>query len=269
MENTEMEALLKLALTPVFQADVETDQAIIDGSKSIRKPMKYKVFKVAALILIFVVLGAGTVYAGRRIFNQIIVTDHAISVGKPTNTTREDIENAESHAGETRLSMEDAAPGDKWLRKEVKDLEGLINTYYFYEDYETALCDIGLANIFSGMLEKAGEVQYVVGERDGKTVSLWLLANFRFENGWVRLFEYMDKKENENLSEGNGFRHSLILDETENIRQYISNTGREYTLVDSNGTSYVMISYENIAITLSFTELKEEGIRQVLDMLQL
>lgn len=269
MENTEMEALLKQVLKPVYQADVETDQAIINQAKLIRKPMKYRVFKMAALILIFVVLGAGTAYAGRRIHNQIFVTDHAISVGKPTNTTWEDIERAESHASATRLSLEDGSPGDQWLRKEVNVLEDLMNTCYFYEDYETALCDTGLANIFSGTLETSGEVQYAVGERNGKIVSLWLIAGFRFENGSVRLSEYMDKNESRNLSEGNGFHHSLILNETEKIRNYISKTGREYTLVDSGGTTYVMVSYENTAITLSFKELTEEEIHQVLDMLQL
>ena len=275
MNDERFRVMLKQALSPVYQADTETDQAILGKialmENAPREPRimqkgTNRMLKLAGIILLFALVCTGTVYAGSRRYNKITITDHAISVGETTNTTPDDLRKADYAVGETLVERKEGTQDDQWSRKDVNTLEELVTTYYFYDDYEKALSDTGLSSVFGEPLESFGNVQYAVSERDGEAVDYWLLAGFKYHNGQVRLFEFTNQDVQEGASEEGAFGLSMILDETENVRNYTAKTGREYTLVDGEGKTYVCLSYDRTAITLIFEDLTEEEISQLLDM---
>ena len=279
MENKKFEALLKWSLAPGCQVKRETVQELL-GKMQNRKEKRgmeelsvkhlalgWSLPKVAVLIVLIVVIGAGSVYAGNRIFNKISVTEHAIFVGEPYDIEMDDSPSSEDAVTAKKVSHEKGGPDDKWMEKSVESLEPFTTTTYSYRDYETALEEVHFANVFEGALETISSVKYRIEDRDGVDVNYMLDVSFRYQRGSVWLHEFEDVDPWRDGLPAEGFRYSIASGDIKNERTYVSKRGTEYTLADSEAGTFAIISMDRLVIELNFDNLSEEEIHQVLDML--
>lgn len=291
MEKERFETLLKWSLNPECQVSLEKVRDILmrtsetefgqnkkevenkerreirDREAGRKHKVKWSIPKAAALALALLAIGAGTVYAGSRIFNKVTVLEHEISVGEPLNLSWEDLcDSAEPDVGQI-ISHEEGGPNDRWMEKEVVAFEASLSTDYKYISYDKAMGDVIFTNLFSEPLESSGNAGYNVREFDGATIYR-LNATFRYQKGSVDLSESLKigKAEGNSASEDAHLSSIITSEPLKNTRTYISKAGTEFTLADLSYATYAVVSIDQHVITLSFRNLTEEEIHQVLDM---
>lgn len=294
MENERFETFLKWSLNPDRQVSMEKVRDILErssetevrqskregengerrGSRDREGKREHKftwsIPKAAALALALLAIGAGTVYAGSRIFNKVTVLEHEISVGEPLNLSWEDLrDSAEPDVGQI-ISHEEGGPNDRWMEKEVVVFEASLSTDYKYVSYDKAMGDVIFANLFREPLESSDNAGYHVREFDGDTIYR-LNATFRYQNGSVDLNEFLKigKAEGKSSSEDMFLSAIFTFEPLKNTRTYVSKAGTEFTLADLSYKTYAIVSVDQHVITLSFKNLTEEEIHQVLDLIVL
>lgn len=90
-----------------------------------------------------------------------------------------------------------------------------------------------------------------------------LFIQFRYGGGDVVI--------NDSHGEVNYFELGLV-GETENPREYVNSNGISFTIVDDSGiegTSYVLISYDNHTGFIWFLDMDDDQIHDVLDLINI
>lgn len=296
MNEKEFEGLLYRTLKPDIEPCEELNQAILEkavkgfasntsnqnknglekqgGSRKNRGRTVGTFAKVAAAVIIFFAVGAGTVYAANIILDKVFVTDHGAYVGNEeymddsafTEALSEDPEDVDVKD----TGHENPGPNDKWLSKDTKLVSGLYeNVSYTYGDFKTAVEDTGFPAAFKELPGEADSVIYTTINLGDDTMEYEMDTIFNYGEGKVAL--------NQSYIEGNvapDAAFGVATGETENERIYSNSSGAEFTLIDSRKetsegeeekTTYVVVSYNNVQGYLSFNGLSEDEIHQILD----
>lgn len=267
-----MDNLLEKALQPNDSPDAELNEKIIEMGTKVRKhkpeSMAMKLARTAAVVLGVISLGSVTVYAANKVIKNVLVTDHAISVGNPDYIDDAAIAKDEEIPPIENVLHEEGDASVKWLTKDVQVVGGYAtNTYYAYPDYVTAISDAGLDNWFREKFEDASDVTYVLTETEDYTDKS-VNASYYYHDGSFFV--------SESIMTGNvaeDVASSIKLKNTNNVREYTSASGYVFTLVDeiSEGeegtitTTYVMIAYDDYYGYISFNDLSDEEIKGILD----
>lgn len=270
-----MDILLEKALKPNMEPDEALNVAILEnGRNEKKKRMWHGVPKVAVAVLVFALVCPAGVYAANFIIKQVSVTEHAISVGNTEYVDDKALEEAATSTEEVKtenISHEEGNANVKWLTKDVQKLNGdVTNTYYAYDDYKAAIADSKLDNLLSKDYTLSGTATYVHTKTD------------TFEEDELgAYFEYGEGQFYLNISKMTGnvaedVSSSLYLSNTGNQRKYTSKAGAEFTLVDEVvksddteiTTTYVVVSYGEYYGFLSFNNLSDDEIHQILDTVQ-
>lgn len=267
------EHLLEEALQPTAEPGGELNAVVLKSAYEGQRA-KRNIFggipKVAVAALAIMLACPMGVYAAKAILKQVHVTEHMVSVG--SEEFIDDAAVAESLKDEEvkveKLSSEEGNASVKWLRKETELAGGVTtNTYYYYDDFASAMADSGLENWLTGNFEMSTEAIYVHSD-DGEVMEDAVNAAFLYGEGG---FEFHTSKLSGNVAET--VANSLFIGETSNKRTYVSKAGYEFTLVDNVNeiegekftTTYVLVSYNQNFGYLGFYSLTEDEIKQVLD----
>lgn len=266
-----MDVLLERAYIPEYEPSEELNKAILEQARGLKtrreKGFAGQLPKVAAVV---VALGLATpvgVYATNYLIQNVFVTEHGISVGEAELVDDAELTQTGEEAQIDILSDVAGGPDDKWIRKEVKQIENMTSTYYTFEDYSVALAESGMDNWLSKEYEDDDYVTYVHTE-----AADW-------EDHEIGVFFYFGEKQfhmTQMLQPGVDHTqgvHSLVLQNTSNKRTYTSKNGHEFVLVDEvkegeDGKlteTYVMISYGEYLGYFSFPEFTDEEIHEILD----
>ncbi|MBR6151437.1 MAG: hypothetical protein IKQ25_09160 [Lachnospiraceae bacterium] len=300
MENRELDAMLKQSLQPAIQAEESLDRAILErladpsdaggdgigndqagngmtGKDMTGKGIKGRAFqrnlpKAAAIVLAILVIGTGTVYAAGYIYNKIIVTDHGVSIGNEEYIIDEELAKPVEYAPVEEVATQEPGEGDQWLSMKKEKVSGqFFNTYYTYPDYQTAIGDTRFESLFSELPGKKqgvfDSVIYSITEEDGDVISYSLDACFDLED---KIFCTHQMMADEGFTEDDAF--GVSMQQTGNVRTYLSGSGTEFTLVDDlERVQYtiVLISREKDLGYLSFQGFSEEEIHHILDLVKL
>jgi len=224
--------------------------------------------KAAAIVLAILVIGTGTVYAAGYIYNKIIVTDHGVSIGNEEYIIDEELAKPVEYAPVEEVATQEPGEGDQWLSMKKEKVSGqFFNTYYTYPDYQTAIGDTRFESLFSELPGKKqgvfDSVIYSITEEDGDVISYSLDACFDLED---KIFCTHQMMADEGFTEDDAF--GVSMQQTGNVRTYLSGSGTEFTLVDDlERVQYtiVLISREKDLGYLSFQGFSEEEIHHILD----
>ncbi|MCR5544813.1 MAG: hypothetical protein K6F55_11825 [Eubacterium sp.] len=277
-----IESLLKKSLQPNFEPDDKLNNSTLELIEKMKENSTdkksagvillskqrsiYFLPKVAAAVIVFALIFTGGVYAANYIMNKVIVTDHGVSVGNEEYIDDEELSKPyESVSEETKNEYEPGAD-DKWLtKKEVLTNGSFLNTFYTFPDYETMISDTRFENIFDGIEPESKDPIYTITELDPITKEYSIDVNFNYGEGEFHL--YQDVIEG-NVADDAVF--SIPITSKENERNYKAKTGLEYTLVDGTNIdnekeTTVLISYNEYNGYLSFSNLSEDEIHEILD----
>ena len=124
-----MDALLENAYIPKYEPSEELNKAILEKSCEIKQKTKKgfagQLPKVAAVVL---ALGLATpigVYAANYLIQNVFVTEHGISVGEAELVDDAELTQTGEEAKIEVLSDVEGGSEDKWIRKEVKQIDKL------------------------------------------------------------------------------------------------------------------------------------------------
>ncbi len=263
-----IDVLLENAYIPEYEPSEELNMAILAKARANEKRRKNRFMmqlpKVAAVVLALGLATPVAVYGTNYLINNVIVTEHGISVGEAECVDDEEFTKTWEEAEIEVISDEQGDSEDKWIRKEVKQIEKTItNTYYTYENYSDALAASGMDNWLSEEYEDDNYVTYVHSE-----ASDW-------EEHEIGVFFYFGEKQF-NMSQMRRLgvdhtkgSHSLVLQNTSNKRTYTSKNGYEFVLVDEKTDqkteTFVLISYGEYFGYLAFPDFTDDEIHQILD----
>jgi hypothetical protein len=287
--------MLKQSLQPAIQAEESLDRAILErladpsdaggdgigndqaGNGMTGKGIKGRAFqrnlpKAAAIVLAILVIGTGTVYAAGYIYNKIIVTDHGVSIGNEEYIIDEELAKPVEYAPVEEVATQEPGEGDQWLSMKKEKVSGqFFNTYYTYPDYQTAIGDTRFESLFTELPGKEqgvfDSVIYSITEEDGDVISYSLDACFDLED---KIFCTHQMMADEGFTEDDAF--GVSMQQTGNVRTYLSGSGTEFTLVDDlerEQYTIVLIFREKDLGYLSFQGFSEEEIHHILDLVKL
>lgn len=264
-----MDKLLESALAPDFEPSAELNASILEqaGKKRKKKSFVSQIPKAAAILLAIGCMAPVGVYATSYLVNNILVTEHGISVGQTEYVDDAQLAQPWEEVKTEEVSNVQGGPNDKWSEKKVEKVGSATNTYYTYETYETALEETGMDNWFNTAHTGDGYVTYVLTE-DADFEMMEIGAYFYPDEEHEKVFSISESKyPGADYAE---VTHSLAIQKTGNKRTYTSVSGKEYVLVDEmagdqKGTTYVVIAYGEYFGHLSFSNMSEEEIHQILD----
>lgn len=267
-----MDIILEAALQPNILPDTDLNEKIIAMSVATGKQNTtstvLRLARVAAIFLIVICVGSVSVYAAGKLIKKVFVTDHTISVGNPDYVDDAVVAMDEEMVDVKDKSHEDGDGSVRWLTKDVQVVGGYTtNTYYTYKDYATAILDTGLHNWFHEVVGDVESITYVLSENEDFTEKS-INASYYYHDGSFQV--------SENVVTGNiasDVANSITLKNTDNVREYTSVSGYEFTLVDQimeseDGvitTTFVMIAYDDYYGYISFDNLSDEEIKSILD----
>lgn len=268
-----MDVLLKKALEPDMEPSKELNNKVLESirQKSEKTTKVKKVMRLpraAAVIIAICCVAPIGVYAANKVIKKVFVTDHAISVGNPDYVDDEAIASPDEAVAIENVSHEEGDGTVKWLTKDVEIVNGhATNTYYAYKDYDTAVKESGLDTWFNTAYENDGNVIYVVTETQD-VVNKCINGSFKYGEGTFFI--------SEEIMTGNvadDVTSSVQLQNTSNKRDYTAASGEVFTLVDqitNDGTedittTFVMVAYDDYYGYISFDNLKDEEIHNILD----
>lgn len=255
-----------------FEPDREINEKILAGRE--HNSVKGKAFnlpKVAVIIIAVICMGSVGVYAANHIIRKVFVTEHSISVGNPEYVDDAAIASPEEAVTTENVMHEEGDANVKWISKDVQIVNGYAtNTYYAYKDYETAFTDAKMDNWFRISYENAENVIYVITETED-TVEHCINANFLYDEG---SFFVCEETMTGNIAED--VANSIMLENTNNQREYTSASGETFTLVDQitvdgdekQTKTFVMVAYDNYFGYISFENLGDEKIHEILDTVE-
>lgn len=261
-----MDKLLEKAFTPEYEPAPELNEKILAQAKQNRKKksLAAQLPKVAAIVIALGCITPVGVYATNYLINNVLVTEHGISVGQTEFVDDAELAEPWEEVEVQDVSVEEGGANDKWSEKKVQKIGDVTNTYYTYETYETAIIEAGLDNWFNKVYEGDGYVTYVYTDS----------ADYKAHE--VGAFFYVGEKMfsvSQSMRPGVDHTqgvHSLVLQKTANQRTYTARSGKEYVLVDETegdhaGATYVVIAYGEYFGYLSFKDMTEDEIHQILD----
>lgn len=215
--------------------------------------------KAAAITLAIVMVGTTTAYAAATVIRKVFFTDHTVSVGNEAYV---------DDAG----AIADAGP--------VEDVTNGIaqNTTYTYDSYEKACEDAKLDMWLETLPGNVDTISYSVCD-DGNVVT-HSIDVFCYVNG--NAFSITETRFEGNYAED--MAYSIPLEHKQNVREYTNKAGIEFSLVDdcfereeygeqdvlmnvSVTRTYVLIQYRDRYGYLSFENMQEEEIYQILDQI--
>lgn len=313
MEKMELDILLKQSLTPDSQPEECLKQTILermeteDVSEKIRSLETSKkwrkrsmLHKVAAAVLAFLVVGAGSAYAADR-FKQAKVLEHGIILEgdsfrsedffKYYQTPEEFYESLVVSAEikpreyvEEAVIWETPGPDDHWTNKTTRTAIGSAEdgkkttTYtYGYSEYAQAVADWNCVNIFgelpADLTEESVCYSYSdLGADEEESRLCNLISVFKYHEGTVNVMQSqhrsIDKDANE-IKRADIMEYWFIR-EKGNVSSYVAKNGTEYTLVDDlweNKETLVAFIAEDEYILIRFFDFTEEEMHQFLDLL--
>lgn len=269
----DMDILLEKALQPNVAPCRDLNEKILRSMGDKRKNRAaFKLTRVAAVVIAILCVGSVGVYAANYILKKAIVTDHTLSVGNPDYIDDGAIASPEDAVTTENMGHEEGDETVNWITKDVQVVNGYAtNTYYAYGDYETALLDSGLDNWFNTVYENDENVIYCVTETED-VMYYSIDAIFNYGRGTFSICESVITG---NIAED--MAYSVSLQNTHNKRMYTSESGQEFTLVDEiiedeNGehiTTYVVIAYGDYYGSISFKNLTDDDIYQILDTVKI
>ena len=230
--------------------------------------------RIAAAFVIVAMVGTVGVVAANHFLKKPTVTDHRISVGNEDYIDEEEIAKPAEEVPEESISSQEGGPDDRWLKKEVTLTNGAYrHTDYTYPDYESAVADTEMPNLFSTQIGEAESVVYSETEevKDGTPVeggyrSYELNSSFRVNEGSVFVLQsYADGIADDSA-------YVIPISNRNNERDYTSKNGLDFTLVDEEPAetdgvvrTVVMIAYDKYTGYIMFEGLSEDEIHTVLD----
>ncbi len=285
MKDNNLDSLLQAALKAEYTPSKELNEKLIlsaeeaergEASLPVIKKTSRALVRVAAAFVLIVTVGSVGVYAANKLLKKPVVTRHGMSVGNEDYISDEAFTEPLDPVTEETLGLEEGGPNDKWLTKEVILTGGTYqNTHYTYPDYETAVADTRLPNLFSGSIGNAESVSYVEtielenGQpKDGGYKEYELDCHFQVNSGSADVMQSCAEGVAEDAAYG------ISINNTCNERSYTAGTGLEFTLVDETGTggpvkTYVMIVYGSYTDYIIFQDLSEEQMYRILDQVRI
>ncbi len=261
-----------------------------------RMSIRRNVIKAAACIL-FLSISGGTVYAAVQHFRNVEHMKYGLETGI-TEKEATDESTVSSMTTEKLPEKEDKVEviteekGDEstaWITKEVRQREysGYISddginwredephiieeTEYSYTDYSTACKDNDIAELFTTSYKQNGNTAVIQEVVQGVFNQVKLVSSFEYKNGKFKVEESKDL-EWDNSKE----MENLLITSTEpvtNQREYTSLQGYTFKLSDDNETGIVrtttLISYNEYNVILSFTDLSDQEIYEILDTINI
>lgn len=268
-----MDILLKKALEPTIEPAQELNNKVLESiqqrdTKEAKGKRAVRLSRVAVAMIAVCCLTPLGVYAANKVMKKASVTEHSISVGNPDYIDDAAIASSEEPVKTETVSHEEGNESVKWLTKDVEKVNDYAtNTYYAYKDYETAVKDAGLDTWFDKNYENEGNVTYAVTETED-FVNKSINVEFIYGEGRFSISEQIMTG---NVAEDAAT--SIQLQNTNNRRDYTSKSGQVFTLVDQiandgtedTTTTFVIIAYDSYYGYISFNNLKEEDIHNILD----
>lgn len=273
MKNN-IDKLIQKAFEQEYKPEPELNEMILEQAKRRKKGRRivWGLPRVAVIAFAVLCMGGAGVYAANSILKDVFITDHSISSGNPDNVNDEAIAQPEVPVTTEHVLHEEGNETVNWISKDVQIVNGSAkNTYYIYEDYETALLDAGLDNWFCKSYEAAENAVYVITETEDLQ-EYCVSASFLYGGGSFHIEEEILKG---NISEDTAY--SVKLTNTNNKRTYTSASGQDFTLVDemteNDGEktvkTFVMIAYDNYYGYIFFENLSDAEIHQILDTVKI
>ena len=254
-DDNEFDNMIREAIGPEFEPGEDLNRNVIyegaklkigEGKKAhVRKGLKASPALIALLMTVIIGGSVGAM-AASGVFNGLFVTEHGITVGDGSYVNDDDLANIDP--------TETASPG-------------YVTTYTHYDTYEEAREALGIGFEFTEVYEPKWEIECSVTE--GPDLEIKGIGGF-FRYGSGEFYLYYDEMTG-NIAED--CNNTVIVNGTDNVREYVSSSGYTYTLVDESTaevpTTYVVIPFENRSITgyLRFTGLSDEEIHEILDTL--
>jgi hypothetical protein len=291
-----LDIVLKNALKPSISPSSELNQRLLDlcteqlsgditrKEEMIKKShgmagIMLKFTKAAVILLAVLSVGSVCAYAASKLIREVFVTKHSISVGNPDVVNDDDIAkllDKEEQIKTELISHEYGDESENWLEKDVELIKGNEYTIYTYKDYETAVSDAGLDNWFSNKYTNAIRVTYTFSDTKDSTTKV-INASYNYREGNFNVFKINTKRKeaSDTIRSINPTDNtiSFFLKNTNNVRVYKNANGQTFTLVDeireelgqTITTTYVMIAYDDYSGCISFENLTEDDIKDILD----
>ena len=272
MNDNILDERLRLMLQPDIEPDEELNRLILKkaSEKGRRKRgARYFLPRVAAAVLIVAVVGTGGVYAANYILDKVKVIDGGMYVGNDDYMTEETFSDSTEEVKVEDVGEEKPGPNDKWISKKSNLVSGVYrNDYYTYSDYKTMIEDTDFDNIFTSEPLTLSSAIYTVTDMGADTKEYSIDVIFADDNE-REVFLYLSYMIG-NVVDDAVFSVPLI--DGENKRVYTSESGLEFTLVDSKRSddsdekkTSVLISYDRYRGSIDFTNLSEDEIHDILD----
>ena len=292
--NENMDKYIKEALTSMYEPDKKLNQSILCSArwKGKNNMTRIKKLPFAATIAICVFcIGTGTVYAAVHLLKETTPFEYGITTTKDINETQNTMFDVEKVGDikDSKVESVSKETGNKetiWLSKEVQQVteymkisDDSVNwtdssyivdkTIYTFADYVTAAKEADMDNWLIKDYELMRNVDYVESKSEDIMHVREISATFKCGEGYFELVESKDLK----LAEDDSIESILITNEVTDSEKYMSAQGHEFTIVDDvlDGTkrSCVSINYKNYSGTLSFYNMLDTEIYQVLDDIQI
>ena len=272
MNDNILDERLRLMLQPDIEPDEELNRLILKkaSEKGRRKRgARYFLPRVAAAVLIVAVVGTGGVYAANYILDKVKVIDGGMYVGNDDYMTEETFSDSTEEVKVEDVGEEKPGPNDKWISKKSNLVSGVYrNDYYTYSDYKTMIEDTDFDNIFTSEPLTLSSAIYTVTDMGADTKEYSIDVIFADDNE-REVFLYLSYMIG-NVVDDAVFSVPLI--DGENERVYTSESGLEFTLVDSKRSddsdekkTSVLISYDRYRGSIDFINLSEDEIHDILD----
>ncbi|MCR5148774.1 MAG: hypothetical protein K6C35_07370 [Eubacterium sp.] len=274
MNKDSFDIMLENALIPDIVPPLELEREIILRSK--KNKTWFKGFTKAAIIIISITaIGSAGVYAASKLGKNkdVQVIDHGIAVGNSEYINEDALTEENKPVSEEIKEHTEGNENVKWRKKNVIETGGsYINTMYYYDSYTDALTDAGFVNWFK-MDYTGHDITYSITEGKYDDLRIESVSSFfNYKNGCFYIYQEIVKS---------GFAddaaYVLQLKNTNNKREYVSSEKETYTLVDEikkedneeSVMTYVMINYDEYSGYISFKDLSEDEIHEVLDSIEL
>lgn len=266
----------------------------IKAKERIEKSMNSKksIAKVAAALLLTIGVSGGVVHGASLYFKNVEHTEYGLTTGNKyiaTEDVNDSIENtklSENNEEVKIISREKGNDDVLWTTKEVRqetsigfksddgidweeDTPDTVDiTEYSYKYYSQAIQDTDFKGLFVKSYEQDGDSIYTqyshkvknTNDRDN------LISNFKYNNGNFKVDE-------SRVLDWDGTElNTVVISSTEGVtnqREYISKDGHVFKLSDDNETgelrTTVLVSYDEYTAIITFTELSDKEIHEILD----
>lgn len=262
------------ALQPTMEPDSALNERIIAESKKSKRKFNRKVVfyfaKAAVAAVILVIFAPKAVNAAEFFKEKYFVTKHSISTGDPEYVNDDWLMEKGEELSVEDVQHEDGDSSVNWLSKKVERFSGNATlTSFYYDDYSKALADSGHDNLFDTKYETQNATYSFLETSSNDVKSLDADLVYFDKTFHVTQESFIGNVESNRA-------HSIVLQNTGNVRTYEAKSGEKFTLVDENRKdgdtekirTYTMIAYGKVVGYLSFEEFSEAEIQSVLNSIR-